>query len=139
MIMDNLLFQSPIDQCKMGNQKPDTSHRNLSLKNMTFVLAVLGIGFGLAAMVYAGEFVYYKWMKKIENKRNKLAIANKIQNAVLAVLPIEETPTVNDDVITEEKPEPPAGNRTSKERASVVNMTENLKVVVDIKRKSLRL
>ena len=55
MIMNNLLFQPRIDQCKMGNQKPDTSHCNLPLKNMTFVFVVLGIGIGLAALIY-GEF-----------------------------------------------------------------------------------
>ena len=74
-------------------------------------------------------------MKKIENKRNKLAIANKIKNDVL---PIEESPTaVNDDVITEEKPKPLAGDM-SKEGAPFVNMTENVKVIVDITPKKYR-
>ena len=46
----------------MENQKPDTRYRKLSLRNMSIAFVVLGIGIGLATLVFMAELVYYKWL-----------------------------------------------------------------------------
>lgn len=116
----------------MTNQKPDTNHRNLSLKNVSFAFAVLGIGFSLVALVYAGEWVHYKWTKKIENKYTNLVISNKTKNAVLQTREKPTITAVNDVGIIEEKSDEPAV-RMMKERMKegihVVSKKKKAKVI----------
>ena len=50
----------------MENQKPDARYNHLTLWNMSFAFLILGLGVGVAAWVFAIEFLYNRL-----NKRNQ--------------------------------------------------------------------
>ena len=78
IIIELYMLQPEIEQCKIENQKPDARFHILSLTNMSFSFAILGLGIGLAVWSFAVEFLY-KWIlkKTRNNHRNVMVIASK--------------------------------------------------------------
>ena len=81
----------------MENQKPDTNFHSLSLLNMSFAFVVLGIGIGLAGLVFIVERVYCKWKKA----RNQLKVAININQE--AITPVQPTQLNSNNLIQKSK------------------------------------
>ena len=70
-----------------NNQEPDTSYRNLAIKNISFAFVVLAIGLGLAFVAFAGQTMYYTLFTKVITEENR----NKPAPKTAAFITIEET------------------------------------------------
>ncbi len=104
----------------MKNQKPDTRHRSLSLRNMSTAFAVLGIGIGLATLVFMSEKFYYKWIL-VQSQQPKL---KEIKNGEAKVIITSALAEEND--APDKEPNPDGKKPQSIEKNSVITPTNEI-------------